>query len=308
MFPFGTCHKELLRYPFAWRYSVAGFLTKVELYDGSTWQPQAEMAYDGLGNRLEMTAYAEGQSLTTHYLLDGNALLAATADGQTTYYLQGYGLMGEMREDWSFYLADGTASVRQLTDPQGAVTLTRSFTPWGELLALTGTGDFSWGYLGGLVDAATGLVYVGNGQYYDPATGRFLSRGVYPGSPNPYVPWQGDPLGMLVAPLVLLTVFRGKRKAGKIDRVLMVVVVVLVVGVTVTGCSNVDNPNTTATPTVAYLPTLPAPTPTQLTIIMPTQTPQPTGTPTPEPPTPTPLPCPTPTPTPIDIEFYSLSW
>ena len=27
------------------------------------------------------------------------------------------------------------------------------------------------------MDAATGLLYVGNGQYYDPATGRFLTHG-----------------------------------------------------------------------------------------------------------------------------------
>ncbi len=64
-------------------YSVAGFLIKVELYDGSTWQPQVEMAYDGLGrealpehsggsNRLEMRAYAEGQSVTTRYVLDNS--------------------------------------------------------------------------------------------------------------------------------------------------------------------------------------------------------------------------------------------
>ena len=138
-------------------YNSAGQLVKVEGHNGAGYQVQAEMVYNGLGQRLELTAYAEGQSLTTHYLLDGSALLAATANGQTTYYLQGYGLIGEMRENWSFYLADGTASVRQLTDPQGAVTLTRSFTPWGELQALTGTGDFTWGYLGGLVDAATGL-------------------------------------------------------------------------------------------------------------------------------------------------------
>jgi hypothetical protein len=46
----------------------------------------------------------------------------------------------------------------------------------------------------------------------DPATGRFLTRGVYPGSPNPYVPWRGDPLGMMLGPLALVALIRGKRK------------------------------------------------------------------------------------------------
>jgi len=29
--------------------------------------PQAEMSYDGLGNRLSMTGHAVGQSVTTQY-------------------------------------------------------------------------------------------------------------------------------------------------------------------------------------------------------------------------------------------------
>ena len=45
-------------------YNTAGFLLKVETYT-TDWQPQAEMAYDGLGNRLEMTGHADGQSVTT---------------------------------------------------------------------------------------------------------------------------------------------------------------------------------------------------------------------------------------------------
>jgi YD repeat-containing protein len=38
-------------------YNTAGFLLKVETYTNS-WQTQAEMTYDGLGNRIEMTAYS----------------------------------------------------------------------------------------------------------------------------------------------------------------------------------------------------------------------------------------------------------
>jgi hypothetical protein len=93
---------------------------------GSAYQPQAEMAY-GLGQRLSLTAHHDGQSLTSRFLLDGERVLAATAGGQTSYYLP-----------------DGLGSVRQVTDGQGQVTLTRSFTPWGELLELSGQGDFTW--------------------------------------------------------------------------------------------------------------------------------------------------------------------
>ena len=41
-------------------------------------------------------------------------LLAATADGATTFYLPG---IGEEKQDWSYYLYDGTNSARQLSGP-----------------------------------------------------------------------------------------------------------------------------------------------------------------------------------------------
>ena len=177
MFHFGTCHKELLRYPLAWRYSysVAGFLTKVELYDGSTSQPQAEMAYDGLGNRLEMSAYAEGQSVTTRYVQDNGQVMAAIAGESSTFYLYGNGPLAERTDAWVYPLTDGSRTARQLVDASGNVVLASSYTPWGDTLSVSGSGSFTTGYFGGIMDSATGLLYVGNGQYYDPATGRFLN-------------------------------------------------------------------------------------------------------------------------------------
>jgi YD repeat-containing protein len=145
-------------------YNTAGQLVKVEAHDANSYQVQAEMTYNGQGQRLSLTVHQGEQSLTTAYMLDGSTLLAATANGESTLYLPG---IGEYKQDWHYYLADGAGGVRQLTDPEGAVTLTRSFTPWGELLEQAGEGNFTWGYLGGVLDAATGLVYVGNGQYYD---------------------------------------------------------------------------------------------------------------------------------------------
>ena len=53
---------------------------------------------------------------------------------------------------------------------------------------------------------------MGNGQYYDPHTGRFLTRGVNLQQTNPYVPWAADPSGMLFAPLALFSLVYGRRK------------------------------------------------------------------------------------------------
>jgi RHS repeat-associated protein len=117
-------------------YNAAGFLTRAETHDGTAYQPQAEMQYNGLGERVSMTGWQGEISLTTSYVLDltrRNGVLTAE------------------------------------------VTLARSYTLWGEVRQQVGTGSFTWGYFGGLMDAATGLVYVGGGQYYDPATGRFLT-------------------------------------------------------------------------------------------------------------------------------------
>ena len=91
--------------------------------------------------------------------------------------------------------------------------LTRRYAPWSELLEQTGDGEAAWDYLGSALDAATGLIYASNGQYYDPATGRFLSRRVNPGAPNPYVPMQGNPTGIIGGPLVLLALPRGEAQA-----------------------------------------------------------------------------------------------
>jgi hypothetical protein len=60
-----------------------------------------------------------------------------------------------------------------------------------------------------VTDFATGLIYLGNGQYYDPETGRFLTRKVFPGSSNPYVPW--NPMGILIGPLGMVTAYRSKK-------------------------------------------------------------------------------------------------
>jgi hypothetical protein len=175
-------------------YNAAGFLTRAETHDGTSYQPQAEMQYNGpsagsepalslskgqaLGERVSMTGWQGEISLTTTYTLDltrRNAVLTADASSNLTFYLYGNnGPLAELTTSWAYYLADGTNTPRQMTDATGEVTLARSYTPWGEVRQQVGTGSFTWGYFGGLMDAATGLVYVGGGQYYDPATGRLL--------------------------------------------------------------------------------------------------------------------------------------
>jgi len=216
-------------------YNTAGFLVKVDTYT-TTWQSQAEMTYDGLGNRLGMTGYVDGQSASTEYVLDGGKVLLATANTQTTAYLYGLGVIGSQTDTWSYLLPDGLTSSRQLADANGAITQATAYTPWGDTLAVNGA-SLAYGYLGGIMDAATGLIYVGNGQYYDPSTGRFLTRSVNPDQTNPYVPWRGDPTSLLISPLALLAlVYTGKRKRSKLDVFVALIVVCGVLSLSLAGC------------------------------------------------------------------------
>ena len=153
------------------------------------------LSYNGLGQRLSMDA----AGVIAHYVMDSDLPITANSNGNTTFYLYGRGAIGEKTTVWNFSLPDGTNTPRQLTNLSGNITLLARYTPWGDVLDTYGTGNFTFGYFGGVIDAATGLLYVGNGQYYDPTTGRFLTREAKPNNTNPYVPW--DPTGAIIGPL-----------------------------------------------------------------------------------------------------------
>jgi RHS repeat-associated protein len=94
---------------------------------------------------------------------------------------------------------------------------------------------FTFGYLVGVMDAATGLLYVGNGQYYDPETGRFLTRDAKSNNTNPYVPW--NPIGAIIGPLGLISLFYNrKNKGSKAGTLLVLVLVVVTVSMILAAC------------------------------------------------------------------------
>ncbi|HMM97477.1 MAG TPA: DUF6531 domain-containing protein [Anaerolineales bacterium] len=215
-------------------YNAVGFLIRVEAFE-EDWQTQAEMAYNALGQRLQM----ESHGTTARYVMDGHKPLAATSGGGTTFYLYGLAPIGELTTTWSYSLPDGIGMSRQISDAGGAITYAANYTPWGEIFESFGQGNITWGYFGGLMDAATGLLYVGNGQYYDPATGRFLTRGANPNSPNPYVPWNGDPSGAILAPLSLMAlIFGGKRNRSRWNLSALMLVVVLSLSLALSACGS----------------------------------------------------------------------
>ncbi|HEX8991808.1 MAG TPA: hypothetical protein VF784_09025, partial [Anaerolineales bacterium] len=222
--------------------------------------------------------------MTTKYVLENGQVLEAIAQGHTTRYLFGVGLIGEQTDSWAYDLQDGMNTPRQLVGASVAVTYSAAYTPWGDTLESHGTGNFSFGCLGGLMDQATGLLYVGNGQYYDPSTGRFMNRSVNSDSANPYVPWGGEPSAAFMAPVALLSLlFSRKKKRGKLDTIIVLVVLgVIAVGLSVSlaGCSQplstplgpgtlTVQPTTNGSSTPSYTATILIPAPTNT----PTETP-----------------------------------
>jgi RHS repeat-associated protein len=82
--------------------------------------------------------------------------------------------------DLRFYLSDGLGSTRLLTNQTGAVTDTYRYSAYGVLLEHTGGSANAFQFAGQQQDAS-GLLYL-RARYYDPATGRFLSRDAYAAS------------------------------------------------------------------------------------------------------------------------------
>ena len=149
------------------------------------------------------------------YTLDGafGQPLVVASDAATTLILYGKYAIGEYKlnaapaEAWQYYLGDGELSVRQLADSDGNIGLTRTYAPYGRLLAKEGDGAALFGYAGGQA-GVDGLWYFGDG-YYDPQTGEFLAAG----KSIPPAPLAAAG-GLLFAPMLLWGWRRKKKGKG----------------------------------------------------------------------------------------------
>jgi RHS repeat-associated protein len=167
------------------------------------------IVYDGDGNRVAKTV----NGVTTRYLVDdlnptGYAQVVEETVNSSVQRAYSYGLqridvIQLVNSSWtlSFYGYDGAGSVRQLTNSSGAVTDTYDYDAFGNLLNKTGTTPNNYVYRGEQYDQDLGLYYL-RARYYNPATGRFLSRDPEDGDySNPailhkYLYAHGDPVNL----------------------------------------------------------------------------------------------------------------
>jgi len=149
------------------------------------------MKYDAFGNRVSKAVTTVGVTTTTQYLVDdlnptGYAQVldeltgpigSAAVSRTYTYGLQRISQDQYISNAWllSYYQYDGGGSVRQLTNSTGQVTDSYEYDAFGNSFTKTGTTPNNYLYRGEQYDPDLGLYYL-RARYYNPATGRFLSR------------------------------------------------------------------------------------------------------------------------------------
>jgi RHS repeat-associated protein len=172
------------------------------------------MVYDAFGNRVSKTV----NGVKTQYLVEDDVnptgypqvvdeIVNGAVTRQYAYGLQRISenlspvVTGNSTWTPSFYNYDGFGSVRQLTNSAGVVTDEYEYDAFGNSFTKVGTTPNNYLYRGEQYDADLGLYYL-RARYYNPSTGRFLSRDPEDGhnwdprSLHKYLYANGDPVDL----------------------------------------------------------------------------------------------------------------
>ncbi len=137
-------------------------------------------AYDAQGRRIGRLGPAGAHA----FVVDPNNPTGYTqvvAEHDTAGHLQadytwGLGLLRQSRAGAvHYYHPDASHNVRLLTDAAGNVTDRYDYEAFGPPVATTGTTENAYRFAGERLDPDTGLTYL-RARYYDPNSGRFISR------------------------------------------------------------------------------------------------------------------------------------
>ncbi|MBN2488770.1 MAG: RHS repeat protein, partial [Methanosarcinaceae archaeon] len=161
--------------------------------------------YDGDGNRISKTVIRGKNTQSSDYLLDVNSILPQVLTESdkkgTNYYTYGTDLisMTDPQRGEFYYHYDGLGSVRSLSDSKESIKTIYLYDAFGQIDKELGHVDNDFLFTGEQMDDETGLIYL-RARYYDPDTGRFITKDPFVGfisktqSINRYVYTMNNPV------------------------------------------------------------------------------------------------------------------
>ena len=175
--------------------------TETNTYDGlnqligfTDGETTASYTYDVDGLRLSKTV--DGK--TTKHVWDGNQQLVADVLDSELYsancYLRGtnlvatYSYQNGEKSGYTYYTQNAHGDVVNLTDSTGEITKSYTYDAFGVEKNIDDTDTNAFRYCGEYYDSESGTIYL-RARYYDPSTGRFISRDSYAGK-------NSDPLSL----------------------------------------------------------------------------------------------------------------
>jgi RHS repeat-associated protein len=141
---------------------------------------QTQYAYDGLGNRLQKSVGGVVTRFVNDYSESLPQVLAETnsSNSITNWYVYGTGLMsqgGSTTSSRYYPLADGLGNIRFVSNSSGAQTKAYAYDPFGNVRSVAGANGTQYEFSTEQLDSESGMYYL-RARYYDPTTGRFISR------------------------------------------------------------------------------------------------------------------------------------
>jgi RHS repeat-associated protein len=163
----------------SYTYDAENHLLSVQ--DKESGKTVASFTYRADGMRKTMTTASE--KVTFHYDENNNVAYETNENNQViaSYIFEGDHPVSMTRNGKTYYYQlNSHGDVVALTDSTGAKVATYEYDPYGVLLKKTGSVENPYLYAGYRYDAVTGVYYL-QSRYYDPQTGRFLTRDTFEG-------------------------------------------------------------------------------------------------------------------------------
>ncbi len=140
--------------------------------------------YDGDGNRITQTVPSGTYSYVNDTATALPVVLNENGPDGAIDYGYGLGVLESLSSGFNyFYNLDGLGSVADLTNSKGTLVEAYSYDAWGDALTTAGSVGTKnkFGFTGQALDPGTGLYFL-RARYYEPSSGRLLTKDPFPGS------------------------------------------------------------------------------------------------------------------------------